>query len=156
MTQARLRMIIFGLWLIFWIVSTALLMLAPWLRADQAVGPEQVKPAIFSITGIWVPVVTCLAAFWFPQDEQKRAQTVKAAGEKVAAALILTVAYLGFVLLLISWAIYFMPYDFQTKALPEGASFPEQISESVKIALIVSPIALAPVNWLTRSSRKSS
>lgn len=154
MTQARLRLTIFRLWVGFWVVSTAVLMLAPWMRSDQAIGTEQIKPAVLSVTGIWVPVLTCLAAFWFPLDEQRQAQKRTTAREKAAGAIILTVTYLIFVLLLIIWPTYVMPYDFDTKALPEGASFSEQISESVKIALIVSPIALAPVNWLTRSEAK--
>ena len=146
----------FVLCLALCIISTFLLMLAPWLRSDHAIGPEQVKPAIFGITGIWVPVVTCLAAFWFPQDEQRRAQMATATSEKVLAAMAITVTYLVFVLLLIVWSVFFISYDFQTKELPEGASFSEQISESIKIALIISPVALAPVNWLTRSESRTS
>jgi hypothetical protein len=154
MTQARLRMIVFLLWVSFWVVSTILLLLAPWLRTDKAIVPEQIKSAILSITVIWIPAVSCLAAFWFPQDEQRKARRVIVTKDKVAAAITLTVTYLLFVLVLITWSVYFIAYDFHTMELPEGASFPEQLSEAVKIALVVSPVALTPINWLTGGRAK--
>ena len=43
-------------------------------------------------------------------------------------------------------------WGYQMPDLPEGSSFPEQLSETVKIALIISQlpqIALGPINWLT-------
>lgn len=149
MTQSRLRMIVFLLWIAFWVMSTIILVLAPWLRTDKAIGPEQIKSAIFSVTVIWVPAVTCLAAFWFPLDEQKKARKIVITKDKVIAAIILTLTYLLFVLVLIAWSVFFISYDSQAMELPQGASFPEQLSEAVKIALIVSPSALAPINWLT-------
>lgn len=147
-------MIVFMLWLSFWVISTVILLLAPWMRADKAIGPEQIKAAVFTITVIWIPAVTCLAAFWFPQDEQRKAKRILTTRDKVIAATALTVTYLVFVLVLIIWSVYFISYDYQTMELPEGASFPEQINESVKIALVVSPVALAPINWLTGGRAK--
>lgn len=156
MTQARLRTVIFGLWLLLWIISTIILLVSPWLRPDRAIGPEQITAAIFSVTGVWVPAITCLAAFWFPQEEQRKAQDISVTPDRVIAAIAITVTYLAFVLVLIIWSAYFVGYDYQTKQIPQGGSFQEQIDGSVKYALLISPIALAPINWLTGGQIKQN
>lgn len=155
MTQSRLRMMIFGAWLSFWIISTLLLVMALWWRADRAIAAEAIMPAILSITGIWLPALSLLAAFWFPPDEQNKAQSVIVSGERTMAAIALTAIYLIFVLFLIVWATYVVTYDANVRDLPEGSSFAERIEQSVKLALLISPIALAPINWLTGGTSRT-
>ena len=149
MIQARLRMVIFGMWMLFWIVSTTLVFLSPWLRPDKAIDPGELGSVLLTLTGIWLPPLSCLASFWFPQSEMKRAQEVQVEKERVWAALLLTGVYLAFVMFLIAWPTYIIDYNTGSVELPEGSSFLERMAESVKIALVVSPIALAPINWLT-------
>lgn len=146
MTQARLRMTILSLWIAFWIISTIALILSPWMREDIA--RTEILPAIFSISGIWIPPLTCLAAFWFPQEEQKVAKLVSATRERIYAAIGLTVSYLTFVLVLIVWSVYLIESNQKTLD-PGRVTLLGQIDESVRIALLVSPIALGPINWLT-------
>ncbi len=149
MTQARLRIGIFTFWIGFWVISTISLVLAPWLRLDKAINHGQIVSALLSITGIWIPPLTCLAVFWFPLEEQKRAKNTIISKDRVYAALVLTITYLVFVLMLIVWAVYLVDYYPQADELPVGASFQERLGDSVKLALLVSPLALAPVGWLT-------
>lgn len=149
MRQSRLRTTIFSLWIGFWVISTICLVFAPWLRLDKAINKGQVVSSLLSISGIWIPPLTCLASFWFPQEEQRRAQNTTVTKERVYAAIVLTITYLLFVLLLVVWAVYFVDYYPQADELPVGASFQERLSDSVKIALLVSPLALAPIAWLS-------
>ena len=156
MQQSRLRISIFTLWIGFWVVSTICLLLAPWLRKDQAINTAQIVSALLTISGIWIPALTCLASFWFPQEEQRKAKNYVVSKEKSYAALILTVTYLLFVAILIVWAIYIVDYLPQADELPVGASFQERLGDSVKMALLISPLALAPIGWLTGSRIPSS
>lgn len=156
MTQARLRVRIFILWIGFWIVSTTCLILAPWLRLDMAINKGQIVSAVLSVTGIWIPPLTCLATFWFPQEEHQKAKEAIVSKEKVFAASALTVIYLLFVFVLIAWVVYFVDYYPQADELPAGASFQERLGDSVKVALLVSPLALAPIGWLTGNHNHSA
>jgi magnesium-transporting ATPase (P-type) len=149
MTQARLRISIFTLWVGFWVISTISLALAPWLRLDKAINHGQIIPALLSISGIWIPPLTCLASFWFPLEEQRKARNIVISKDRVYAALVLTITYLIFVLMLIVWVLYFVDYYPQADELPAGASFQERLGDSVIIALLVSPLALAPIGWIT-------
>lgn len=149
MSQSRLRIRIFGLWIAFWIFSSLQIIMAPILRSDNAIGDEQVLSAILTVTSVWVPALSCLAAFWFPEKERQVARSRNVSRERMIPAIVLTCVYLAFVLLLIFRSVYLVNYNFGLPELPEGASFAEQLTESVKIALILSPIALAPINWLT-------
>jgi hypothetical protein len=151
MSQSRLRIIVFCLWLSFWVVSTVLLMTAPWIRNTPVpiIPRGEIRSAILSITGIWVPALSCLASFWFPSEERRKARKVNVTRDKVFAALTLTSLYLVFVLALLIYAIFLIDYNASSAVLAEGTSFLEQIDGSVKLGLVVSPIALAPINWLT-------
>jgi len=155
MTQSRLRMMIFGAWLSFWIISTLLLVMSRWWRADGAINADAIMPAILSITGIWLPALSLLAAFWFPPDEQNKSQNVVVSGERTLAAVALTVIYLVFVLFLIVWSTYIVTYDTNVENLPESSSFAARLDQSVKLALLISPIALAPINWLTGGTART-
>lgn len=146
MTQARLRVNIFILWVCFWVISTGVVLIAPFIRID--VERVDILPAIFSISGVWIPPLSCLAAFWFPQEEQTKARAILVSKERTWAALGITFTYLGFVLLLIVHSTYFVESNTESSD-PGNVTLLGQLSESVKIALAVSPIALAPINWLT-------
>jgi hypothetical protein len=149
MLQARLIIYIFGLWISFWIITTVILVLSPWVRTDIA--RTDILPAIFSVTGIWIPPLTCLAAFWFPQNEQRVAKLKEVTSDRVYAAIGITAVYLIFVLVLICWSVYFIEANHESPD-PGTITLLGQLDQSIKIALVVSPIALAPINWLTGGS----
>src|SRR5260370_26828633 len=136
MTQARLRTTVFGLWVAFWIVSTALMLVSPWVRHD--IERADIVPAVSSISAIWVPPLSCLAAFWFPQDIQARARRVRATRDKIFGALGITTTYLLFVLGLIIYSTFFVHANTEAEN-PGNITLLGQIGESVKIALLVSP-----------------
>jgi hypothetical protein len=144
MSQSKLRVLIFALWILFWLVSTALVLFA---SSFPQIDRRDVMPALLSITGIWIPPLSCLASFWFPEQERLKATTKKVTGERAFAALVLSVTYLTFVLIIIAWQgfVYNSPSSFDEKS----GSFLEQIGDAVRLSLVVSPIALAPINWLT-------
>jgi len=154
MKQADLRLHIFRLWVLFWIISTIVLILGPWARPDKAINTGQIMPALLSISGIWIPPLTCFATFWFPREEQNASRNIVVTKDRVYAGLTFTVTYMLFVLIVIVWAIYVVDYLPQSDELPVGASFQERLGDSVKMALLVSPLALAPIGWLTGSHVK--
>src|ERR1051326_9360656 len=84
-SQSQLRTTIFCLWLLFWIGSTLLLFLAPTIRNTYVVpiiDRGEIPSAILSISGIWLPALSCLAAFWFPAEERKRSRNVNVPKDK--------------------------------------------------------------------------
>lgn len=152
MYQSRLRVTVFCLWLLFWVISSVLLFLAPSIRntgTTPVIDRGEIPSAILSISGLWVPALSCLAAFWFTTKERRKAKDVIVPRDKVFAAVTLTSIYLIFVIVLISWSVYFINYDDPSFVLSGGTSFLEQIDKGVKLALVISPVALAPINWLT-------
>jgi hypothetical protein len=63
-------------------------------------------------------------------------------------ALGITTTYLLFVMGLIIYSTFFVHANPETED-PGNITLLGQITESVKISLLVSPVALAPINWLT-------
>lgn len=152
MTQARLRMSIFGMWATFWGISTLVMIFAPWIRDD--IEKADIIPSIYSISVIWIPPLSCLVAFWFPQSEQKRAKLIRPSKDKVYGAFGITTIYLLFVLGLIVYSTFVIQANTET-ADPGEITLLDQINQSVKLALVVSPVALAPINWLTGGTRET-
>jgi hypothetical protein len=151
-SQSQLRVTIFCLWLLFWVISTVLLFLAPTVRNTGPVpliDRSEIPSAILSVSGVWLPALSCLAAFWFPAEERKKSKHVSVPKDKVFAAVTLTSVYLVFVLVLIVWSVYLIKYNDPSLTLSEGTSLLEQIDKSVKLSLVISPVALTPINWLT-------
>lgn len=157
MSQARLRIRVFSLWLIFWVISTVMVLCAP-LRADKQIGPEQTLDLIYSLSGVWIPAITLLTAFWFPRQARQKARERRVAPERALAAFGLTAAYLFFVVALLAYALFAVDYS----QIGDGrVAFPHQdveqrVAAIVKLALMVSPAALAPINWLTGGAARPS
>jgi hypothetical protein len=148
--QTRLRLTIASLWIGFWIVSSIIVIMAPYLRADGAIESTQVLPLLIQIASVWLPCLTCLVAFWFTNQNEKKSSTGgRVSGEKALTSVVLTSVYLLFVLIVILFPLYWVSYPTDTIELPQGASLTERMSDSVKYALLLSPLALAPINWLT-------
>ena len=146
MTQSRLRISVFVLWISFWILSTVTLFVSPFLRSD--IERLDILPAIYTISGIWIPALSCLAGFWFSQQEKTKASGVTVTNEKAWAALALSFTYLAFVLILIIYSTFFIAAS--TESADAGdITLLSQLTASVKIGLVISPIALAPISWLT-------
>jgi hypothetical protein len=146
MTQTQLRLRIFILWISFWIVSSLVLLLSPLFRHD--IETADLLPAVLTISGIWIPAVSCLAGFWFPQRGLTQPKSVRVSKERSSAAAGVTLIYLVFVMGLLIYSIYFVRANVES-AEPSNLTLLSQLSESVKIALLISPIALAPISWLT-------
>ena len=148
---ASARLLIFSLWIGFWFLSAGALLFAPRLR--PAIGYDQVFPALGSISSVWLPVVSCLAGFWFPRRQRTNARRARGSRERILGAVVLTLVYLTFVFILICWSAYFVDYtgpEFTTLGeLPKGLSFQEQLDSALKSSLWLSPLATMPVIWLT-------
>jgi hypothetical protein len=146
MNQSKLRIIIFSLWVAFWIISSVVMIVSPYIRKD--IETADIIPAIYNISGIWIPALSLLAAFWFSQKVLTRAKNKLVPKEKIFGALSVTCVYLLFVLGLILYSTFAVVSNVQTPN-PEDINLLSQIGQSVKLSLLASPIALAPINWLT-------
>lgn len=142
-------MIIFTLWTGFLLLNVALALLGPVIRHDGSVGHEQIPLA--GIIGIFVPPLSCLAGFWFPDKERETAKAKNLGKERARAALILTAAYLVLVTILLFWPIYLATYP-ATLELPQGVGLSDRISDAMTIATMLSPLSLAPIHYLTTAT----
>ncbi len=150
MSLLRLRLILFVLWVGFWVISSLGVILTPTLRNDNAIGSEQFVGILLQITGIWLPPLSCFAAFWFPKSERRTSSHIAVDAEKMVGALGLTIGYLVVVSALLLSLLLGGKFqmDNQGNLLP-GQSLNEQVADIVKYALLVSPLVLAPVSYLT-------
>jgi hypothetical protein len=146
MTQASLRVCIFFLWLGFFGVSIVILALSSWLRSD--IETLDFTPAISIISIIWIPAISCLVGFWFPERGNANATSIRVSREKTVAALVITVGYLLLVLYLIVHSTFLVKAN--TEASDAGSvTLLGQLIESAKVALHFSFIPLLPISWLT-------
>ena len=60
------------------------------------------------------------------------------------------VIYLVIVLCVVAWPTLIINYNTAGLELPQSESFASRINDAVKIALMLSPVALAPAAYLTR------
>jgi hypothetical protein len=154
--QAKLRQFVFCLWVMFWLCSVVILMLGVYLRKDDSGKPtilsNDVLPAVTSLAGLWIPPLSCFVGFWFPKQERKKANVSCTPRDRATAAVALTVGYQLFVIGLVIWATFLVPYQHPAELVsPPGESFLDRIGGIVKLSLLMSPVVLTPTNWLTRS-----
>lgn len=150
MGQARLRFVLFALWVSSWALTSLTVLFAPALRSDQAIGYDQTLAAVLTITGLWIPGLTCFAVFWFPKEDRKRAARANVSREQAIGGIVLTSLYLLFLYVYVVSVTYVMPFDVDVRELQSGASFEEQIAQVLKYGLLLSFIGIAPTAWLTR------
>jgi hypothetical protein len=151
MSQSRLRLLIFGFWIGAMLVAVLASAFAPVVRSGGAIGYEQISPVLPGILGIFLPPLSCLAGFWFPTAERTKAKAKSVGRDRAAVALVITGVYLLLVMVLLFWPLYFVDY---LKASPdlnlsEGASLKGRLGDAVKLAMLLSPVALAPIHSLT-------
>lgn len=157
MTLTGLRIRIAGLWAIFWIITCMCVVLAPILRSDNQIGFEQVTGVLGQISGVWLPPLSCFAAFWFPTAERTAASKKHVSAERIFGAIILTTIFMLLVLVLLLVPLYFIKYVPNAVGdLDKGQSLTERISEMVKFSLLLSPLVLAPISWLTAGHSQNS
>ena len=154
MNQSGLRLKILYMWGSACVISILLVLLAP-LRLDEQIGYEQTLDIVFSIVAIWLPALSCLTAFWFPTIKKAEYISRMVSKEQATAALIITLGYMIVVIVLIIYPLFIVDYQSIALEPQAGESLSEQIARTVKIALLLSPIALAPINWLTGGSANS-
>jgi hypothetical protein len=150
MSQNKLRMMIFGLWTGFMLLNILSALLGPSLRHGGAVGREQIP--LVGIIGIFVPPLSCLGGFWFPERDKPQSSKKHLGRERCIVALVLTITYLIVVTLLLCWPIYIADYP-ATLELPQGMGLSEQMADAMKIATMLSPLPLAPIHYLTSARR---
>jgi hypothetical protein len=156
-TLTGLRVRIAGLWAIFWVITCTCVVLAPVLRADKAIGFEQVTGVLGQISGIWLPPLSCFSAFWFPAAERKAGSKKHVNSERILGAMMLTTIFMVLVLVLLLLPLYFIKYEPNAVGdLDKGQSLTERISEMVKFSLLLSPLVLAPISWLTAGHSEKS
>lgn len=155
MTLTGLRLRVAGLWVFFWGITCICIILAPVLRSDEAIGFEQVTGVIGQISGIWLPPLSCFAAFWFPTAERADSSKRKVNSEQIYGAIVLTLMFMVLSLALLVIPLYFLKYEPNAYGdLDKGQSLTERISEMVKFSLLLSPLFLAPISWLTSGKSK--
>jgi hypothetical protein len=153
MKLTRLRLVVACIWLTFGFSATLLVILSESLRKD-IIHLKQVLPAIVQLTGIWLPPLTCFCSFWF-KDANADARTRSIVDrERAILAIGLTSAYILILLVLLFVPLFIDQYPQDPITLePQGPSFSTQITDITKYALLLSPLVLAPVAYLTRRDR---
>jgi hypothetical protein len=149
MKAFRLRIFVFLSWLGFWLLCSMLIALAAGVTRD--VRADQVLGLIRNCTAIWLPAVSCFAAFWFPSNEREKAKIFTVPIERAVGAIALTSCFQFFALLVTAWPLYFVSYQTHGFNLPDGSSLEERMADAIGLITLISPLALAPVIWITRT-----
>lgn len=151
MTQSRLRVVIFTLWMSGLLLSLLAAALAPVVRSDGSVGSEQIS--LTAIAGVFVPALSCLAGFWFPEKERAKAKEAPLSRDRATIALVLTSGYLLIVLSALLWPLFGVDYVTTGVLEPvKGTSLEERLADAIKLAALLSPLPLAPIHLLTAST----
>jgi hypothetical protein len=140
----QLRVIIACLWSAFALLSILLVVLAQLTRGD-VIKQYQVLPIVEQITAIWLPPLTCFCTFWFTDADGRPERSPNVSQERVIFAIGLTSMYMIIVNCFLLYPLFVAKYD-----LPDEEDLPSQISEIAKYALLLSPLALAPIGYFTR------
>lgn len=153
LTQQRLRMYIFAAWIVSFILATFIIASGQWLRRDESgahiISAESVPDAVYTLSALWIPTLSCLASFWFPKRERRSARDKIITQDHVLGAISLTCIYLLFILCNVAWITYVEDYPMPLTASAPGGQFVQGIHATVKMSAALSPIALAPLHWLT-------
>jgi hypothetical protein len=143
-TAADLRITVFLVWIAFAFLLTAIPLLLRICR-PVACTPDQALQYAFSLTGLWLPALSCFAAFWFA--DRPRAAAHISAGQRLAT-LALTGLYVA-----ICWAVVgftlFPSQQLRPDGLPMGRLPAEQLAYAVGWLQGLSPVCLAPIAYLT-------
>jgi hypothetical protein len=146
---STLRLAITAMWIAFWAATSIAVIASPKLRADHQILADSVLPLLGQVASVWLPCVSCLVGFWFTNQPSRRNAPNAVSCERALIAVLITASYLIFAFAVLMIPIYWLHYDHDTIAPPLGTTIVERMADSVKYALLVSPLALAPINWLT-------
>jgi hypothetical protein len=156
-SQDKLRFLIFLLWIAYLILSYLTVLISS--KINPYIEEMEVPEALVTVTGLWTPVLGCLAAFWFGVKEERQASRDRKVDKyRAIGAVICTMVYLTLFYMYLCWATFFVNADTPAfndpDGLPKGAlSFPAGVFKAVKWAALVSPLGTAPVIWLTAGIR---
>jgi hypothetical protein len=135
-----LRILLFVSWLIFGIgLCLFVLVKVSMAGPESAAGLAPMMKYSFSL---WLPALACFASFWFKENKADGGRAEASAGQRIGA---IGLTY-GYFLIAAVWlaAILLAP--------PRGDTIlPTLYGDTVAMLLILSPVMLAPVAWLTGS-----
>jgi hypothetical protein len=149
MTLATLRLALASIWCGCWLLTCVCIALAPLLRKDRFVHYEDVVGLIGLVSGLWLPPLCCFAGFWFPARQAKVSKRITVSKEQKCGAIGLTAAYMLLVVILLLTPVYLVEYRMDAEGNLVGQNVSGRLSEVVRFALLLSPIALTPLSYLT-------
>lgn len=149
MTQAKLRIVLLLLWLTAAASVVAALLVAP-SYVPEIDDVQSLSAAKTVAAGTFVPVISCLVAFWFADGQNRReAKHTRAPAFAGIAAIAITVIYLGGIFSVVFIQAYRVDYAKYTEPdLPRSQSFEGRIDTCVQFSQVLSIVGAAPVIWL--------
>src|SRR5262249_32400081 len=107
-----------------------------------------------------VPVLTCLATFWFGHGELSRSSTRRVKREHSVAAIGITCVYLSLIVFIVMWITYGVDYSaYSDPELDLRLSFEGRVTAIIQWAAMLSPFGTAPAIWLaggTQTAKRAS
>jgi hypothetical protein len=102
------------------------------------------------LAGLWLPALSCFSAFWFTEGNERGARdTAPDQGQKIGS-FALTFLYFTICILVVSLTLFIQRYDFDpTTNEPIGPLVDQQLASVVSWLLLLSPVLLAPIGFLT-------
>lgn len=147
-TLSDMRLRIFVLWLLF----ALLLTIVPFggMREPLPMEMSEVFGMIKVLTGLWLPVLACFAAFWFnPTSAAEAKETIPGTGQ-VIGAYCFTAFYMLLASSLITINVFLVSVSIDPNTLePYNEPLPKRVREVVEFLQLLSPVFLAPIAYLT-------
>jgi hypothetical protein len=152
MRQSTLRSVLLSTWGGGFVACIVGFLLIPVLRPAAASSSEAFD-ALKSVTGVWLPVLGCWAAFWFGNETERHKSRARILDNEHAwTAIAIGVCYATVVLGVLLWSAYGINYagvDYRGPDLACDLRFKEQVSQVVEWASLLSPVGAAPTIWLS-------
>jgi hypothetical protein len=143
-------MAIFILWSFFLLLTIVAIEAGPIVRHNGTIQNSQLSPMLKQVVALFLAPLSCLAGFWFPKEERYKTKQQKIQRERAIVALGLTAGYLIVVFVSLCWPIYVVTYPGGLE-LPKGDSLTDRFADAMTLATMLSPLALAPLHFLTSS-----
>lgn len=147
--RPRLVLTLTLLWAGAYAISAAAMLLGTLLATGVVF--DTILGALKTLSGLYIPVLSCFCGFWFGEARNARDQQVPR--EHAIAALALTALFLGAVFVGVIWIVYGVNYNSPAyKTItdhPAAPTLQQYTTNFVELMLLISFIATMPVMWLT-------